>query len=334
MSEGLNRFFMRWLCSMRLGIAPLTKSVIAAVTISYSLLASSHAAAPAASANAAGQTDWCKRLTPRLPSVSTKTCQSSALTPTGAVSRKGFPILVRDVLPDSKEVAKGGKGSNNEPVRVLLLGGIHGDELTSSAIVFRWLGLMQNPTARSFHWRVAPVVNPDGLLAPTAQRVNANGVDLNRNFPMPDWSHQVPPYWTKVTGRDPRRFPGSGPLSEPETQWVNEEIARFRPNVIISIHAPFGLLDFDGPATPPRRFGRLLLNPIGVYPGSLGNYSGLHMKVPVITIELPHALEMPPDAEVKRIWLDMLTWIKHNGSKPVTVASEFKSTLVPTRMDR
>jgi hypothetical protein len=114
MSEGLNRFFMRRLCSMRLGFASLTKSVIAAVTISYSLMASSHAAAPSANANS--QADWCKRLTPRLPSISAKTCQGSALTPTGAVSRKGFPILVRDVLPDAKELAKGGNSSNKEPV--------------------------------------------------------------------------------------------------------------------------------------------------------------------------------------------------------------------------
>ena len=87
---------------------------------------------------------------------------------------------------------------------------------------------------------------------------------------------------------------------------------RFRPDVIISVHAPFGVLDFDGPAQPPRRFGRLLLNRVGVYPGSLGNYSGVHKNVPVITIELPNAQKMPSDAEVKRIWLDMLRWITEN----------------------
>lgn len=56
------------------------------------------------------------------------------------------------------------------------------------------------------------------------------------------------------------------------------------------IHAPFGVRDFDGPAKPPQRFGRLIFNRVGVYPGSLGNYSGLHKKnIPIITIELPNA---------------------------------------------
>jgi protein MpaA len=87
---------------------------------------------------------------------------------------------------------------------------------------------------------------------------------------------------------------------------------RFQPQVIISVHAPFGVLDFDGPATPPRKFGRLVFNPVGVYPGSLGNYSGMHKNVPVITIELPNAQTMPSEAEVKRIWQDMITWIRRN----------------------
>ena len=85
--------------------------------------------------------------------------------------------------------------------------------------------------------------------------------------------------------------------------------------MIISVHAPFGVLDFDGPAPAPKRFGRLTLNPVGVYPGSLGNYSGKFRNVPVITIELPNAQAMPTDAEAKRIWSDMLEWINHNLAK-------------------
>ena len=60
---------------------------------------------------------------------------------------------------------------------------------------------------------------------------------------------------------------------------------------------------------PPTRFGRLRYDPIGVYPGSLGNYGGGQRKVPVVTIELPHAQDMPKDAEVDRIWRDMLNWV-------------------------
>ena len=169
----------------------------------------------AASATAAQQADWCKRLSPRLPGVSAAECQHSGLQPSGAISRKGFPILVR-----SMPAAKAGKGA----VRVLLLGGIHGDELTAAAIVFEWMQWMQTGTAQQFQWKVAPVLNPDGLLAPKPQRVNANGVDLNRNFPTPGWQKDAPQYWMRVTGKDPRRFPGASPLSEPESRWLNEEI--------------------------------------------------------------------------------------------------------------
>ncbi|HJV54240.1 MAG TPA: M14 family zinc carboxypeptidase [Noviherbaspirillum sp.] len=229
------------------------------------------------------------------------------------MSRKGFPILKR-VIPAAR--------SSKEPVRVLLLGGIHGDELTAAAIVFQWMQWMHAAPAQDFEWEVAPVVNPDGMLAGKPQRVNANGVDLNRNFPTPGWRQDAPRYWARVTRRDPRRFPGSAPLSEPETRWLNEEMERFRPHVIISVHAPFGVLDFDGPAPAPRRFGRLYLSPVGVYPGSLGNYSGVHKNVPVITIELPNALAMPPQAEVRRIWQDMLGWIARNVPQKAQMAQE------------
>jgi murein peptide amidase A len=194
----------------------------------------------------------------------------------------------------------------------MLLGGIHGDELTASAIVFQWLQLMQAPEAQQLSWSVVPVVNPDGLLAPKPKRTNANGVDLNRNFPTPGWEQEAPRYWAQATRSDPRRFPGKAPLSEPETRWLYDEMERFKPQVIISVHAPFGVLDFDGPAPAPARFGRLLINRVGVYPGSLGNYSGRHKNVPVITIELPNAMTMPPEAETRRIWRDMLVWIRSN----------------------
>ena len=105
------------------------------------------------------------------------------------------------------------------------------------------------------------------------------------------------------------------PASEPESRWLHDEIARFRPDVIISVHAPFDVLDFDGPATGvemPSRFGRLVLKRVGVYPGSLGNFGGLKEGIPVVTIELPHALEMPTEAELAHVWRDMQQWLRAN----------------------
>lgn len=259
----------------------------------------------AAANNNQGVADWCQPLSKRLPGVSLGDCRNSLLVPTGVKSRQGFPILMRDI-------AAPGPASGKNALRILLLGGIHGDEMTASALVFEWMQWMHHAEAVNFHWKVAPIVNPDGLLAAKPQRMNANGVDLNRNFPTPGWREQAPRYWAQATGSDPRRFPGTAPLSEPESRWVHDEIERFHPHVIISVHAPFGVLDFDGPAPAPRQFGRLMFNPVGVYPGSLGNYSGVHKNVPVITIELPNAQAMPSDAEARRIWQDMLSWIRRN----------------------
>ncbi len=247
----------------------------------------------------------CDRLIPRMPTVDKGLCMQGGFTATGRVSQQGLPLI-------AKTVPSTNKSKKQRPLRVLLMGGIHGDELTSAAIVYRWVEGMTGPIAQSIDWRIMPVVNPDGLLAEKASRMNANGVDLNRNFPTPGWDAEAPRYWQARTRSDPRRFPGHAPLSEPESRWVEEEMRNFKPDVIISVHAPFGVLDFDGPEQPPQKFGRLLLNRVGVYPGSLGNYSGVHQNVPVITIELPNAQKMPPQAEVRRIWVDMLQWIVRN----------------------
>jgi hypothetical protein len=274
---------------------------------------------------------WCAKLTPRLPGISNNLCQDSKLMPTGVSSLRGFPLLARQIPVARK--------SGKAPLRVLLMGGIHGDELTSSSIVFRWMQRMNTPEAQQFEWSVMPVVNPDGLLAPKPKRVNANGVDLNRNFPTPDWQKDAPKYWKLRTRSDPRRFPGHAPLSEPESRWVNDEMLRFRPDVIISVHAPYGLLDFDGSVSPPQKFGRLILNRVGVYPGSLGNYSGVHKNVPVITIELPNAQKMPTDAEVQRIWSDMLLWINGHvvsqSNVPKTRSAALPASVeIPARVQR
>lgn len=253
--------------------------------------------------------EWCQQITPRLPKVSDSTCRAAKLNASGARSVNGLELMMRDFPAQPLYAVR-----RKQAIRVLLVGGIHGDEQTAAAVVFKWMEHLRKNSSQEFHWWVAPLLNPDGLLAKKPARVNANGVDLNRNFPTPDWEKEAKHYWMIKTKSDPRRFPGKAPLSEPESRWVFDAIQNFKPHVIISVHAPFGVLDLDGPAKPPRRFGRLLYNRVGVYPGSLGNYSGMHQAIPVLTIELPHAVKMPVDAEVLRIWQDMQLWIRRNIS--------------------
>jgi hypothetical protein len=238
----------------------------------------------------------CLALSTPLPNVPDKLCHSLQLKASGAQSVLGRPILMQDVKSASAKK------------RVLVLGGIHGDERSASSLVFHWIGHAQ-ATPADAHWRFLPGLNPDGLLAQPPKRVNHNGVDLNRNFPTDNWQQDALLYWEKKTKKDPRRYPGKLALSEPESQFLQQQIDSFKPHLIISIHAPFGVLDFDGPSVPPQKLGRLYLDQVGIYPGSLGNYGGNTLKVPVVTVELPSAVKTPNNAEMRQMWLDLVRWM-------------------------
>jgi hypothetical protein len=274
-----------------------------------SLLLALHTTVRAAGAGAgAASVDvlgWCRDVTRAIPQIKLNMCVSAELKP-WARSVNGRHIMLHEFTPAQRPIA-----------RILIIGGIHGDELTSVSIVFRWIERLKQPSgeAAQYQWRVIPVLNPDGLLAKPPTRVNARGVDLNRNFPTDDWANDARRYWSVSTNRDPRRFPGTAPASEPESSWLHNEIKAFKPHVIISVHAPHSVLDFDGPPTgvkPPSRFGRLQLHRLGVYPGSLGNFGGLKEGIPVVTLELPHALDMPSAQELAQVWRDMQDWLKRN----------------------
>jgi hypothetical protein len=243
----------------------------------------------------------------RIPSVSPAMCEAAQLQPLGVRSVQKRVIWGRDIQPEDANL------------RVLVVGGMHGDEMSSVSLAYHWLALAEKPPADSplsIHWRFIPSLNPDGLFARPSKRTNANGVDLNRNFPTPHWARDAKQYWEKRTKRDPRRWPGNKPLSEPESKYLHELMESFKPNLIVSIHAPYGVLDFDGPSVPPSKLGRLYLDQVGIFPGSLGNYGGIHKGMPVVTIELPSASSVPQSAEVRQMWMDLLRWMTER-LKPV-----------------
>ncbi len=251
----------------------------------------------------------CTDYASKIPNVKPVLCEAAQLQDTHARSVLGRPIWGRDVPADGK------------PLRVLVLGGIHGDEMSSSSLVFHWIAMAQTPPADTpvpIHWRFIPTLNPDGMFAKPARRVNAHGVDLNRNFPTPNWSRDARQYWETRTRRDPRRWPGKQALSEPESRFLLEQIDSFKPNLIVSVHAPYGVLDFDGPSVPPSRLGRLYLDQVGIFPGSLGNYGGVHKGVPVVTIELPSASRTPQDPEMRQMWMDLLRWTTERLGSPTS----------------
>jgi protein MpaA len=257
-----------------------------------------------AAAGASMPATACDFFVRKLPNASRALCVAAELQPGAARSIKGVPLYSRDVKPEGAKL------------RVLVIGAIHGDELSSASLALHWIKLAQDPTQmpQPVHWRFIPVLNPDGLLSQPPRRVNAHGVDLNRNFPTPNWERDAAVYWEKRTRKDPRRWPGPKPLSEPESRFLYEQMQSFKPHLIVAIHAPYGVLDFDGPSVPPSKLGRLYLDQVGIFPGSLGNYGGVHKGVPVVTIELPNAMRTPLDAEMRQMWLDLLRWMSEKAA--------------------
>jgi protein MpaA len=187
--------------------------------------------------------------------------------------------------------------------------GIHGDELPSLYMCLSFIEEIMGGKRLPKGMRVAvqPLLNPDGMLGPKPTRHNANKVDINRNFPADDWEKTALASWKKKDGADPRKFPGKEPNSEPETHAIVEYINRMKPQKILAIHTPLGFLDLDAhdeSGDHKRRAKYLAVNMVknsgnykfisfGVFPGSLGNYAGRGMRIPVYTLELPHGTSRP-----------------------------------------
>lgn len=132
-----------------------------------------------------------------------------------------------------------------------------------------------------------PCLNPDGLELNTRQ--NANGVDVNRNFPTKNW---------ELTEKSSDYFGGESPASEIETKFVTEVIEEFAPDMILTLHAPYKVVNYDGPAKEiAEKISEIIGYPsstdIGYpTPGSFGTYSGIERNIPTITLELDEEIDV------------------------------------------
>lgn len=164
------------------------------------------------------------------------------------------------------------------PRKVLFIGGIHGDEPEGAVATgelpaaFEAAGLADAVTLT-----IMEDANPDGRAAGT--RDNANGVDVNRNFPASNFDPSV----------------GGKPLSQPESRAVADTIGRIQPNLVLVAHSWAGrqFINFDGPAREiADRFAASSGMPVeesrsfAPTPGSLGSYFGRDLGIPILTIEV------------------------------------------------
>lgn len=180
----------------------------------------------------------------------------------------------------------------------LFLGGVHGDEAPAVYVLLKMAEyIADHPTL--FQDKciiIAPLVNPDGFFCRPQRRVNANGVDINRNMPTKDWTAKAHRQWREKQKRNGRYYPGKRAASEQETAFQVALIKRFRPQKILSLHSPLGLYDYDGPSSDLDSFARWLdsvsretnhpIKKFGYFPGSLGNYAGNERGIFTLTLEL------------------------------------------------
>lgn len=159
-----------------------------------------------------------------------------------------------------------------DTARVFVNANIHGPEWIGSRTamnVLERLARNDDADARDLRARaevwVLPCINVDGFARVErddgigtlkALRTNANGVDLNRNFPVPtgevtaelSWiSRHISPLFAGSGSSDPQRatYRGAAPLSEPEARAVSEFCAAHK------FVAAVGLHSFMGTCIPP-----------------------------------------------------------------------------------
>jgi len=170
----------------------------------------------------------------------------------------------------------------------LILAGTHGDE--TAAVVSLSCALRCIAPQQLKH-HVVLAVNPDGCQL--GLRANANGVDLNRNFPSANWKNGDTVYrWNSAAEeRDVVLSTGDKAGSELETQALCHLIHQLAPKWVVTFHEPLACIE-DPQSTPlgewlAHAFRLPLVTSVGyATPGSFGSWCadiGLHC----ITAEYP-----------------------------------------------
>jgi protein MpaA len=185
-------------------------------------------------------------------------------------------------------------GDPTSPNKALVVGVIHGDEPAGLEITAALKRSFAGLTGVDL-W-VVDTVNPDGLSAD--RRVNAHGIDLNRNFPGPRRGRAKP-----GSGYNP----GPAAFSEPESRAVRDLVEELQPRISIWFHQPWNAVLRDpchGPNPLQRRYAGLAkmrtscrgsdLHGTAIswekrtYPGS-----------EAMVVELPHG-KLPPAAAARQ----------------------------------
>lgn len=140
-------------------------------------------------------------------------------------------------LPRHLEVNIAGRSVLNKPIYTVTIGSgatriyiwsqMHGNESTTTRAVIDFINLLSKPDELShrlvshFTFHIIPIANPDGAEAYT--RVNANGIDLNRD---------------------------SEQLSQPESRILREQFETFKPHYCYNMHDQRTIFGVGEPPLP------------------------------------------------------------------------------------
>ena len=181
-------------------------------------------------------------------------------------------ILKRTITKNENELLLYGESFSVNPK--LIIGVVHGDEPQGEELINRYIE--ETRSGMLF----IPSLNPDGKILGT--RTNSSGVDLNRNFPTKNWEN---------TPKD-RYYGGDKPASEVETLFLIDVIDEYKPSVILTLHTPYKIVNYDGPAKEvSENISKIIDYPVEESigyptPGSFGTYAGVERNIPTITLEM------------------------------------------------
>ena len=164
---------------------------------------------------------------------------------------------------------------------VLIISCFHGDEPQGEYLIERYLD--KKPDTNIVF---IPCLNKYGTK--NGIRTNENGVDLNRNFPTQNW---------EKTEKN-EFFGGEEPASEIETRFVMETVEKYKPRLILTLHAPYKIVNYDGDAlVAANAISKIIGYPVEESigyptPGSFGTWAGVEKGIPTITLELDEEVEV------------------------------------------
>ena len=149
-------------------------------------------------------------------------------------------------------------------VTVLVVGVIHGDEQAGLQVIDELRRMAPADIPVKVDLYLMPALNVDGLRM--NQRQNANGVDLNRNFPYK---------WGPIAQPGNWEYAGPSRASEPETQAMVSFVDQLRPDLTVWFHQDaFSIAPSTGPDKVVREeYARLTGLPLEGVPG--GTYTGV-----------------------------------------------------------